>query len=425
MPDFKYIAREFSGRQVSGVLTAQSEREAVGMLASQQLFPVQVQATESAVARQQRKARRVAASKLAMFYGQLADLLRAGVPLLRALDILQTQTTRPSVGDWLLQRLKIQPAAKSAAPQDSFRQVLKEVRDEVADGSRFAEALRKHPVVFSDLTVSMVRAGEEGGFLEDALQRIAAFTEHQEEIKAKVIGASVYPLILMVIGTVIVTIMLIYFVPQFEPLFDGLREAGQLPWATTALLAMSQLLTKYAWVAMLALLAGAYFGQQSLQTAGGRRALDAWRLKLPGGGALVRSLAIARFCRVLGTLLHNGVPMLNSLRIAKDATGNIVLSEAIATAAERISSGKSLAKPLADSGHFPIDVIEMISVGEEANNLEQVLIQVAEKMERYTQRRLDLAVRLLEPLLLVVMAAIILFVVVALLLPIFKSSQMM
>jgi general secretion pathway protein F len=401
MPDFQYIAREFSGRQVTGVLSAQSEREAVGMLSSQSLFPVQVTAKESAQARQTRQAKRVPAGKLATFYSQLADLLRAGVPLLRSLDLLQKQTVHPGL-----------------------QLVVKEIRDQVADGNRLAEALRKHPAVFNDLTVSIVRAGEEGGFLEDSLQRIATFTEHQEELKAKVIGAMVYPVILMVLGTGIVAFMLVYFVPKFEPLFEGLREAGQLPFATTLLLAISGTLQSYGWLVLLALLAGGYFGQQLLQSKEGRRQLDVLRLKVWGIGNLLRSLAIARFCRVLGTLLHNGVPMLNALRISKDAMGNLVLSEAVGTAAERISSGKSLARPLAESGHFPIDVIEMISVGEEANNLEQVLIQVAEKMERFTQRRMDLAVRLLEPLMLVVMAAIILFVMMALLLPIFKSSQM-
>lgn len=401
MPDFKYIAREFSGKQVNGVLTAQTEREAVGMLSAQQLFPIQVLPAETVKARQNRQARRVPASKLATFYSQLADLLRAGVPLLRSLDLLQRQTTHPGL-----------------------QTIVKEVRDQVADGSRFAEALRKHPVVFSDLTVSIVRAGEEGSFLEDSLQRIATFTEHQEEIKAKVIGASVYPLILMVLGSAIVSFIMVYFVPKFEPLFDGLRAANQLPAATTTLLAISGTLQSYGWLVVIAIIAGGYGLQQAAQSPAGRMKLDEWRIHAPLVGNLFRSLAISRFCRVLGTLLHNGVPMLNALRISKDATGNLVLSDAIATAAERISSGKSLARPLQESGHFPLDVIEMISVGEEANNLEQVLIQVAEKMERSTQRRLDLAVRLLEPLLLVVMAAVILFVMVALLLPIFNMSNM-
>jgi general secretion pathway protein F/type IV pilus assembly protein PilC len=401
MPDFKYIAREFSGRQVSGVLTAPSEREAVGMLSAQRLFPVNLAPAETAQARQTRQSRRVPAGKLAVFYSQLADLLRAGVPLLKALELLHKQTNHAGL-----------------------QQIVKEVRDAVADGSRLAEALRKHPAVFNDLTVSIVRAGEEGSFLEDSLQRIATFTEHQEELKAKAIGAMVYPIILMVFGAIVVSGMLIFFVPRFEPLFEGLRERNELPWVTTALLAVSDGLTHYGWLVLAGLFGAAVFLRQAAQNDAGRLELDRWRLAIPGLGDITLSLGIARFCRVLGTLLHNGVPVLNALRISKDATGNRVLSEAVAAAAERISSGKSLARPLAESGRFPPDVIEMISVGEEANNLEQVLIQIADKMERNTQRRLDLAVRLLEPLLLVVMGLLILFVFVGLLLPIFKSSSM-
>jgi general secretion pathway protein F/type IV pilus assembly protein PilC len=401
MPDFRYIAREFSGRQVTGVLSAQTEREAVAMLSGQRLFPVELAPTESAEARQQRQTKRVPAGKLAVFYSQLADLLRAGVPLLKSLELLQKQTTHAGL-----------------------KRIVQEIRDQVADGSRLAEALRKHPAVFSDLTVSVIRAGEEGSFLEDSLQRVATFTEHQEELKSKALGAMIYPVILMVFGAIVVSLMLIFFVPKFEPLFEGLRERNQLPLVTTILLVMSDALKNYGWLILIGLFGAGVFLQQASQSQAGRKEIDRWRLKLPGLGGITLSLAIARFCRVLGTLLHNGVPMLNALRISKDATGNWVLSEAVAESAERISSGKSLARPLAESGYFPADVIEMISVGEEANNLEHVLIQIAEKMERFTQRKLDLAVRLLEPLLLVVMGMLILFVFVGLMLPIFKSSQM-
>jgi general secretion pathway protein F/type IV pilus assembly protein PilC len=151
--------------------------------------------------------------------------------------------------------------------------------------------------------------------------------------------------------------------------------------------------------------------------------MDTFRLRAWLLGRIVRNLAVARFCRVLGTLLHNGVPILQSLRIAKDATGNAVLSRAIADATENISEGKSLARPLEASGEFPPDIVEMISVGEEANNLENVLVNIADNLERRTNRELDLAVRLLEPIMLVIMAGVVLFVVVALLYPILQSSS--
>lgn len=400
MPDFQYVARELSGSQVTGVLSAGTEREVLGQLSARNLFPLEIRLAESAKVQQARRTRRVSGRVLATFYTQLADLLRAGVPLLRSLNTLERQTRNVTL-----------------------KTVVADVRDAVADGTRLAEAMRQHPVVFSDLVVSMVRAGEEGSFLEDSLARLAEFTEHQEDLKGRVVGAMIYPAILMVLGSVVVAAMMIYFVPQFEPMFERMREEGDLPWATTALVAFSDILRNYYWLILAGLMAAGLGAQKLLSDRSGRRRLDEIRLRLYGLGQITRSLGIARFCRVLGTLLHNGVPLLASLRIAKDAAGNLVLSEAIAEAADHVSSGKSLARPLADCKQFPPDVIEMISVGEEANNLEQVLINIADKMERTTNRQLDLAVRLLEPAMLVIMAGIILFVVVALMLPILQSSS--
>jgi len=400
MPEFRYVARELTGKQVEGLLTAANEREALGSLSARGVFPLSVTLEASARAHQANKRRRVPARVLCTFYTQLSDLLRAGVPLLRSLELLERQTRHMTL-----------------------KMVLQEVRDQVADGTRLADALRMHPTVFPELTISMVRAGEEGSFLEDTLKRISDFTEHQEELKGRVFGAMAYPAFLVVVGTLIVVAMLIFFVPKFEPLFDRMREDGTLPWATTALLAASYAIKNYGWALMIALVVLVIAVQKAFENEAGRMRFDKFRLNLYGVGQVVRSLAIARFCRVLGTLLHNGVPILNSLRIAKDATGNRVLSEAIGEAAEHVSSGRSLAQPLAECKQFPQDVIEMISVGEEANNLEQVLVTVADKMERQTNRQLDLVVRLLEPMMLVLMAGVILFVLMALMLPIFNSSS--
>lgn len=400
MPDYAYIARELSGQQVTGVLTAGTERDAIGQLAAKNLFPIEVRVAESSKKQQASKRRRVSGRLLATFYTQLSDLLRAGVPLLRSLDILERQTRNITL-----------------------KTVVGEIRDDVADGTRLAESMRQHPSVFSELAISMVRAGEEGSFLEDTLARIATFTEHQEDLKGRVIGAMIYPAILVVLGSTVVTLMMIYFVPQFEPTFAGLREAGELPWATTALIGMSDLLRYYGVLLLLAIVGLVVGASYWLKDERGQRQFDQWRLQMIGIGQVTRSLGIARFCRVLGTLLHNGVPLLASLKIAKDAAGNKILSEAIGEAAEHVSSGKSLARPLSDCKQFPTDVIEMIAVGEEANNLEQVLINVADKMERTTNRQLDLVVRLLEPAMLLLMAGAVLFLVVALMLPILKSSS--
>jgi general secretion pathway protein F len=216
MPDFQYLARELSGQQVAGVITAGSQQEALANLSSKQLFPIRVDLAESTKQEQKLVGRRVKARNLAIFYGQLSDLLKSGVPLLRSLELLQTQAVSPAL-----------------------QFVVKEVKEDVADGTRLYDALRKHPRVFGELVISMVRAGEEGGFLEEVLKRVAAFTDHQEDLKGRVLGAMVYPIFLAVFGTLIVGVLLVKFVPKFEPIFSRLEEQGGLPWATTALLAMS------------------------------------------------------------------------------------------------------------------------------------------------------------------------------------------
>src|SRR5262249_18117392 len=261
------------------------------------------------------------------------------------------------------------------------------------------------------------RAGEEGGFLEDALKRVAIFTEHSEDLKNRVVGAMAYPLFLMGACLVIVTGILIFLVPQFVPVFERLRERGELPLPTIILLSGSDFLQAYGLWLLAAVVAGAFWIFRYIQTEDGRLQVDQWRLRLKGLGPIVRNLAIAPFCRILGTPLRNSLPILQSVRIAKDATGNRVLSAAIGTAAENISAGKSLARPLGASGHFPREVVEMIAVGEEANNLEQVLLNIADNMELRTYRDLDLFVKLLEPFMLLIMGVVILFIMIALLLP--------
>lgn len=403
MPDFKYKAKELSGKEVTGLLTAANENEVISSLAGRSLFPTQIVLSEPKGSLGIRKVgKRVASRHLSAFYSQLADLLHSGVPLLRSLEILEHQASSPSL-----------------------QVVLQSIREQVADGVRLADAMQQHARVFHELGISMVKAGEEGGFLEDVLKRIANFTDHQEELKGRVVGALVYPLFLMSAGICVVVGMLVFFVPKFAPIFDRLSARGQLPMPTRILMGLSHFLQHYGLWVVLLVGAAVWWAIRALKTPQGRLFADTWRLKLKGIGPIVRSLAIARFCRILGTLLKNGVPILPSLKISKDATGNKLLSDAIAAATENISAGKSLANPLAASGEFSREIVEMIAVGEEANNLEQVLLNIADNLEHRTHRQLDLFVRLLEPLMLLVMAGLILFVIVALLMPVFQGAGAM
>lgn len=400
MPEYRYEARELSGRQTSGLLTASSEKDALALLAARSLFPTQLTQSEDAKKATGAGSRKVPSRYLTVFYNQLSDLLRSGVPLLRSLQLLEDQTSHPVM-----------------------RVVVQDVREQVADGSRLYESMRRHPRTFNFLSISMVRAGEEGGFLEDVLSRISAFNEHQEELRGRVTGAMVYPLFLMTVGLGIVTVMMIWFVPEFASIFARMEDQGTLPWATTTLLAMSDGLQRHGLLILIGIIAAVAAAVSYARSEEGIRRIDHWKLRIPGLGGILQNLAVARFCRMLGTLLRNGVPILQSLRIARDASGNVVLSDAIGNAAENVSSGQSLAVPLRASGQFSRDLIEMIAVGEEANNLEDVLINVADNLEKRTGRRIDMVVRLLEPLLLLVMAAVVTFVIAALLLPVMNMSS--
>lgn len=398
MPEFAYIARDMGGRKVSGKVSAGTQQEAIAELSGRQLFPVEV-AAESA-SDQRGRAKRVKPAILTTMFGQLADLLRSGVPLLRALEVLKKQ-----------------------ASHTGLIEVLDRVRSDVQEGKPLAEAMARHPRVFGEMSVSMVRAGTEGGFLEEALERVAEFTEKQDELKGRTQGAIAYPVFLGVIGTAVVAILLIFFVPKFEGLFTRLREKGELPAMTDWLLAISAVLQRWWWLLAIVFGGGAFALWRKLNTDSGRLWADRIKLKIPLAAPIFLNLAVARFCRVLGTMLQNGVPILRSLEISAAAAGNRVLADAVAEASQNISAGQSLAQPLAASGHFPPTVVEMIAVAEESATLDTVLIRIADGLERRTWRQLDLLVKLLEPLMLLMLALVVMFLAVALLMPVIKMSS--
>lgn len=401
MPDFTYEALARTGAKSTGTLTANSEREAALILDGRGLFPLKI-----GLARTQASGAgglfggRVGGRLLATFYAQLADLLQSGVPLLRSLELLERQTANRTL-----------------------QSVLRDVRVRVADGAGLAQAMAFHPKVFNELAVGMVRAGQEGGFLEDVLARIAAFVENQEDLKAKVVGALAYPIFLAGAGFAVVTVLMVFFVPKFESIFEKLKEKGEMPDITSLLLWTSQSIRTYWWLLLLAVGAAAGAYRWWSRTDAGRLTVDRLKIRLPLFGPVALSLALSRFCRILGTMLHNGIPLLKALTIAKDSTGNKVLSVAIGRAAENVTAGQKLADPLRKSGHFPADVVEMITIAEEANNLEKVLVGVADGLDKRTARNLELMVKLLEPIMLLLMAVVVGTIAVGLLMPVFKLSS--
>ena len=398
MPEFAYLARDMAGKSSAGTIAAANARDAATQLGAKSLFPISITVNKTS---QVKMTKRVSGAQMGSFYAQCASLLRAGVPMLRTLALLSNQ----SGGNRTLQN------------------AVTEIRGRVEEGEALGEAMARYPRIFNDMAVNMVRAGSEGGFLEDALERVGSFVEKQEEIKGKTMGAIAYPVFVMSVGVVVVTVLLIFFVPQFEGIFGALRAKGKLPQATEILLGISKIVQYYWWAILGAAALIGLVINKYLKTINGKRNLDLLKIKTPLMGSVFLNLAVARFCQVLGTLLKNGVPILRSLEISRQAAGNVVLAESIAEASEEITAGERLAKQLEKSGHFPQTVVEMISVAEESNSLDSVLVTIAENLERTTFRRLETVVRLLEPIMLLILAGMVMFVVLALMLPILNSSD--
>ena len=399
MPEFVYTARDATGQDVAGRTTAASKREILVALSERALFPLRVECAappRSGFRLQRRIKQQLVATNLM----QLSDLLHNGVPLLSALEILTQQAVHPRLAE-----------------------VFQSVHDQVAEGSTLDEAFANHPHVFTDLTISMVRAGGEGAFLEDALKRTADFLDLQEKLKSRILGAMAYPAFLAGAGFCVVVVLLVFFVPKFAELFARLEQTGTgLPVPTIILLGLSGFLARYGIFLLIGAAVLAVGARRWAVSPKGQLFIDRWKLKVPVFGPIFLNAAVSRFCRVLGTLLHNSVPLLRALDISSDSAGNRMLSAAIRKSAENISSGETLAKPLAACGLIPRGVMAMIAIAEESNNLDSVLISIADRQDDGISRQLDMMVRLIEPLLLVVMGMVIMFVLVALLMPVFDMS---
>lgn len=396
MAVFVYIARDVSGQKVEGRVAAATAQAVLTELQSRQLAPVRVQEVrDRAMAGGRGMQRRVSMRQLATAYRQLADLLRAGVPLMRGLRLLSRSKSNPRLA-----------------------KVMSAVADAVADGARLADAMETHNDVFPPIQIAMIRAGERGGFLEPVLNRLGTFLEQQADMRGRVIGNLIYPMAILLLGVAIIVVAMVVFVPKFKDFYTRI----ELPWPTKALLGASDVLTGY-WPAVLivcAAIAAVLWRVWQLPLI--RRRLMIAQMRLPKIGALTRSLAVARFARILGTLLANGIPMLQAIQIAREAAGNVLLAEAIDKAGEAVRAGETLAAPLADSGLFAEDVIEMIAVGESANNLPAVLITIADTIDKRVDRMLNLFVRLMEPVLLLLLAGVVVFIFIALIVPMMRMS---
>ena len=395
MPKFQYTARNLSGGKVSGNVEAEGEIAAARLLENRELFPIDVWNSEAGKSATSFR-RRISSRDLGVMYGQLSDLLASGVPLLRSLKSLVKSTVN--------KRLAV---------------VLREIHNEVADGQSLHKSMAGHQDIFPTLHTVMVQAGERASFLDDVLESLSVFLERLDELQGKVLGALVYPSMLVLLGGSVMIGALVFFVPKFEPMLAGMDK----PMPTEIVFLLSESVRRY-WLIIAAGIGGLIaFFWSVLQSQAGKQAMERWRLKIPVAGNALRMVAITRFCRILGTMLANGVPILQALAISRDATGSALLAKNIDEAIENVRAGEPLTEPLKAGGMFPEQVIAMISVAEESNQMQKVLLQIADSVERRTNQQVDQAVRLIEPAILCLVAAGIGFLALGLLLPIFTMAS--
>ena len=420
MPKFHYTALDQNGQETAGVIEAPNEADAVGQLRRSQLYPTQVveegkgdtskikRAARSSggkgkakVAGKASGAAKVKSKILMIFTRQLATLIDSGLPLLRGLTVLGRQEPNPVM-----------------------KKTINTLADSVQTGSTFSESLQQFPRIFNKLYVNMVKAGELGGVLELVLNRLAEYQEKAQKLKNKIVAAMVYPVIVMVIAVGIMIFLMTVIVPKFEKIFeDMLGSKDKLPELTKAVIGFSRWIQDNI-LLLLAAVAGLVFIWQIVKsTKGGRRMIDAMKLKLPLFGDVQRKSAISRFSRTLGTLVTSGVPILQALNITRDTAGNVVVSDAIGKVHDSVKEGESMVAPLESSKVFPPMVISMVDVGEETGQLPEMLLKVADVYEDEVDNSVSALTSMLEPLMIVVLAVVVGVIVLALFMPLIQIIQ--
>lgn len=402
MPVFAYKGLSGAGRNVQGVIDAESARSARARLRKDGIYPTEVVEESAAplgAGFTWRPGARVSSADLALLSRQLSTLLAAGVPVVEALSAVGEQAERPAAA-----------------------RVLSHLRDAVSQGTSLADAMAEHPGVFPELYVGMIRAGETAGALDLVLDRLATHTEAQTRLRSRVRNALAYPVIMGCISAGIVLLMLAFVVPKVTRIFADQEQ--QLPLVTRILLGASSALTESWWLLLLLLLAAAGGAYAFVRRPGGRAWLDRRLLALPLVGPILTKVAVARFSSTLATLLGNGIPLLAALELSGRVIGNEALREAIEEARTAIREGQSVADPLRRSGLFPPLLTRMIAVGERSGDLEPMLERVADAYEQDVESSLAGMTAVLEPIMIVVMGAIMIFVVLAILLPIFEINSL-
>jgi type II secretory pathway component PulF len=413
MPLFQYRALQADGAVAEGQLEASGRQDAFRQIEGRGLRPISLVDRGNGKSAKPEKvngasvpfrlslgrAHKISARVLENFTRLLSSLLAAGVPLSRALVILQKEASHPAAqAKW------------------------KEVHDLVVDGMSLADAMAKSPDTFPRVYVAMVEAGETGGFLDVVLRQIADFQSREKEMRAKMLTALLYPSILLFLALCVLTFLLVFFIPRFQSIFSGF--GAKLPLLTRVIVSASDVLREYGPLLVLGLGIVGYLVRSWLVSAQGRRAWEGAVLRIPSVGSLVAQYAMARFCRMLGTLLGAGVPLINGLNVARRSIGNQILVDAVANSIDRVKEGKPLGQSLAECrALFAGSVLEMISVAEESGRLDQELVRIADVTEGDLDRQLKTAVALAEPLMLFFIAGFIGTIFIGMVIPIFTLQD--
>jgi general secretion pathway protein F len=403
MPSYIYRASTLEGKIIEGTMEATDNGTVALKLQEMGLLPVRIGSTARSGTFTREiewpwKKKKIRRKDLLIFTQELHTLVRAGFPLDRSLAILSQLAESPAMAE-----------------------VVQDVLKEVKGGKSFSEALGKYPSVFPKVYVSMVKAGEVGGVLEEILSRLNTFLATSEELRSYVIGAMIYPVLLSVVGLASVTILTIFVVPRFAAIFEDMGVPLPLPMAI--LKGLSTFVTSYWWFAGTAIvLLGVYF-KRFRQSDQGRLKLDRWMLRVPLVGTVVRKIEVARFSRTLGTLLHGGVPLLQAMTIVRDIIGNQGIATTIEPIRNGIKKGEGISQPIKQSGVFPPLAMHLIEVGEESGKLDGMLIQVAEVYDVEVRNSIKNLIAFFEPALILVMGIVIGTIVVSMLMAIFSIND--
>jgi type IV pilus assembly protein PilC len=396
MPVFAWEGRTRGGELRKGTMEAPSEDIASARLRADQISPTKVK--KKAKGFDFSLGSGVSEKDLVVFTRQFATMIDAGLPLVQCLEILSTQLDNKRFG-----------------------RALVDVKTHVEGGATFSDALRRHPKIFDELYVNLVAAGEVGGILDTILNRLGTYIEKSQKLKRQVRGAMIYPSAILVVAIIVVSVLLIKVIPIFQNMFKEMK-AGSLPAPTQVVINISHAFTKY-WYLFFGGIAAFLLGISAMRkTEKGADFFDAMLLRLPLIGPVLRKVVVARFTRTMGTLMSSGVPILDGLEIVAKTAGNRIVSKAIMYARQKISEGKDLAGPLAESNVFPPMVVQMIGVGEQTGAMDTMLQKIAEFYEDEVDVAVTAMTSMLEPIMMVFLGVVIGGLIIAMYLPIFELA---